>query len=300
MSIPESPNTPVPQAFEAVCAAAVNCDHCFKAGYVQRPYIDIAQPRYVGPDYWSADRRFLFLMINPGGANGSWADQQMRKEILQFRSGELGLAELFKLQRAHIAEWGGGKFLRYFNSIGCDLREVALLNVAWCATKHDSYPDKLLGQCFSSHTLPAIQALRPTAIVACGVQAQKFLNKAGLRSIAVPHYAARTSIDFDAIRTLLQTSKLNPTPSLAPTVSTARNPSQLESRGQDVIRLLEPTNPKTGKSRARYACYTDKMTVADYTQTVRMRRGEFESRKCNADLKWDTERKFISIERARV
>jgi hypothetical protein len=65
----------------------------------------------------------------------------------------------------------------------------------------------------------------------------------------------------------------------------------------DVIRLQISGNPKNGKSRLRFACYRDGMTVADYTNEVGQRCGAAEAPKCTPDLKWDSDRHFIRIER---
>ena len=55
-------------------------------------------------------------------------------------------------------------------------------------------------------------------------------------------------------------------------------------------------NPKRDKSRARFDCYRDGMTVAEYGNAVRTKLGAVEARKCGRDLRWDAERGFIRIE----
>ncbi len=69
-------------------------------------------------------------------------------------------------------------------------------------------------------------------------------------------------------------------------------------RTANVIRVLVP-NPKRGKSRLRFDCYRDGMTVEEYEKEVRERLGADEAKKCGPDLKWDTDpkRQFIRIER---
>jgi hypothetical protein len=66
----------------------------------------------------------------------------------------------------------------------------------------------------------------------------------------------------------------------------------------DVIRLLVAENPKRGKSRARFECYADRLTIANYLSTVRDRLGEAEARKYKQDIQWDVSRDFIRIERS--
>lgn len=66
----------------------------------------------------------------------------------------------------------------------------------------------------------------------------------------------------------------------------------------DVIRILIHENPKRGKSRDRFGCYRDRMTVAEYEEAVRRRLGHVEAKKCLRDLAWDINRHFIRIERS--
>jgi hypothetical protein len=194
-------------AFERICAEAVGCDRCFPKTGVTRASVDLAQPRYVGPSYWTAIERRLFLMINPGAGNGSSSDQAMRREIISYRMQELRLDQLFERQRQRISEWGRGKFLAFVQDMGSSLDDIALLNIAWCATRGNKYPSGMLQTCFAGHTRRALEALRPTMIIACGGPAQKFATSAGLSFVAVPHYAARFAIDFDPVRKEIKDSQ---------------------------------------------------------------------------------------------
>lgn len=73
-------------------------------------------------------------------------------------------------------------------------------------------------------------------------------------------------------------------------------PHQIGYVRTEVIRLLRPSNPKIGKSRLRFDCYKDGMSVAEYKSTVRERLGLVEAGKCGGDLKYDTRHNFIRIE----
>ena len=68
----------------------------------------------------------------------------------------------------------------------------------------------------------------------------------------------------------------------------------------DVIRLLEQVNPKRGKSRFRFACYRDGMTIGEYEAAVWRQLGDIEAAKCKADIKWDSDQKrgLIRVERS--
>ncbi len=148
--------------------------------------------------------RRLFLMINPGAGSGSPSDQDMLGELAAFRDGILPLEELFRRQRQRFSEWGrNGNFLKLLCKLGGSLDDIALLNVAWCATAENKYPTRMLKACWSAHTLRALATLQPTQIVACGGPAHKFAASAGLPFVAAPHYAARKAIDFEALQTTL-------------------------------------------------------------------------------------------------
>lgn len=192
------------QAFSEICVSAVNCNRCFAASYARPAYIDVAQPRYVGQNYWTAIQRRLFLMINPGSGKQTLSNKIMREDIYKYRDGTLDLSSLFQRQRKYMSEWGrNGQFLRYFTGIGCNLNDIAFINVAWCADMNDCYPDDMLDTCFSAHTQKAIETLRPTKIFACGGVAQKYARKEKLPFVAIPHYAARGTVDYQALRGLV-------------------------------------------------------------------------------------------------
>ncbi len=297
--MPERSETAAPNfnLFSNICASAVQCDRCFKTGYVQRPFIDIAQPRYVGARYWTRHKRLLFVLINPGAGRGSISDQEMRRDLYDYRTGVLELPTLLARQKKYIPEWSKGRFISYFNALGCDLDDIGLLNIAWCATEGDYYPDGMLTECFGAYTQAAIQALQPTHVVACGGKAQAYLSKIEIDFIPARHPAARLTIDFTLMRRLLGHPVLVE-PENADRMASSKSPgSRASDNGTAVIRLLAPRNPKSGKSFVRFQCYRDGMTIAEYEEGVRANCGAVEAKKCRADLKWDSERRFIRIEK---
>lgn len=196
-----------PTTFEAICREAVACDHCFKRAFATRSFVDVAQPRYVGPRYWQEPQRRLFLFINPGEGHGSVEDREMRAALHAFQAGALPLETLFAGQRRHMPTWGrNGKFIKFFNAISVKIDTIALLNVAWCATKGDKYPTPMLNECWSRFTRRTIAALAPTQIVACGEKAQAVAQREQIIVTPIPHYAARGAIDYGSIRRLIGTS----------------------------------------------------------------------------------------------
>ena len=295
-------------AFERTCAEAVGCNRCFPKMAVARASVDLAQPRYVGPGYWTATERRLFLMINPGAGSNSPSDQALRQDIVAYRNRDIDLEQLFERQRKHFPEWGRGKFLSFLENLGGPLDGVALLNVAWCSTQGDRYPPAMLQTCFEAYTKRALEALQPTVIIACGRPAQKLARRAGLPFVPAPHPAARFNIDYDALRRMgLEFARTFGAIALEAFISALDEHSGAEtSRGSsrkshfsdgDTIRLLARYNPKTGKGALRFDCYCNGMTVAEYRAEVTRRLGSSEARKCLADLRWDESRNFIQIEK---
>jgi hypothetical protein len=269
--------------------------------------VDLAQPRFVGPAYWTASERRLFLMINPGEGDGTSSDTAMRQDIRDYHDGKIGLEDVFRRQRGYMQTWSRGKFVTFIEKSGASLDEIALLNVAWCATKGNKYPAPMLQNCWEAQTQSALAALKPTIIVACGGHVQNFARRAGLSFVAAPHPAARFSIDFAAIKRTLGEIAREKTPivleaavnALVQVVDSrversADRKSQLSD--PDVIRLLRRDNPKTGLSKKRYDCYRDGMSVAEYRAEVARRLGSSEAAKCRADLRWVSDRHFIRIE----
>jgi len=116
-----------------------------------------------------------------------------------------------------------------------------------------------------------------------------------MQFVPLPHYAARGSIDYAAIRSKIGSND----PSSALAQRAASSPAGNIVAGRMVIRLLRPINPKTGKSALRYGCYQDAMTVDDYESTVAVQLGRTEAGKCRADIRWDLERGFIRLEQRR-
>jgi hypothetical protein len=86
--------------FEHLARAATRCRECFTLGEVKAPYIDVAQPRWVGPKYWTCHFRVVILMCNPGQSqdNSAWA-KKVRRLIHEFREGTANIRTILKSQR---------------------------------------------------------------------------------------------------------------------------------------------------------------------------------------------------------
>ena len=279
------------EVFKEICSSVLDCNLCFKSGSISRGFVKLPQPRYVGEGYWSARERRLFLMINPGSGGGSDHDQALAADLEAYKIKEIDLTELFAQQRRYMDLWRGGRFINFFRKIGVDFNEVAILNLAWCATASNEYPDDMLKTCFDLHGRRAVRALDPSMIVACGDKAQRFAQALGLIFVPAPHYAAREKLDYEAIAKAI--GLRGETNTFTRGFEGPKQPDRQDRSG--VIRLLRKDNPKSGKSAARYACYRDAMTVSEYEAKVQEQCGAVEAKKCKADIKWDTDHGFIRL-----
>lgn len=188
------------ESTEAIARRVVDCNFCFTNLGLQRTSADdLAQPRFIGKNYWAAKPKVVVVMTNPGaGDNKDQGIHKQRRDLLKnFLNGAASLDEVFKDQFADMFNWGHGQFMSYFvDSLRLSFDSVALLNIAWCATKGDSYPKRMFNECFTRHTESALKLFAPDAVLLSGGEAQGFhLNIStavpGARIFHVRHYAHR-------------------------------------------------------------------------------------------------------------
>ena len=186
-------------AFETVARNAIECRECFTRGEVSAPFINVAQPRWVGPRYWNYPWRVLILMLNPGQSRPDAGAKTFLKLIRQYREGTMELRSILEGQRESMRRWGNppGRFTRfYIEGLGLTFDEIAFANVAWCGTAGNVYPRTMLARCFARHTGPLLQILRPDVVIASGRPAHAFAGQIcellpTTRVIKALHYAHR-------------------------------------------------------------------------------------------------------------
>ena len=186
--------------------AAVACNFCFETPGLSRPRVAHAQPRWIGADYWHSRPRTAFLLLNPGSgeSRNDRADVKFNTLLEDFAAGTRSLDEVLAHQREDMHEWGHGRFLRFYSAhLGLRLDRIAFLNVAWCATKSNVYPDSMLKECFGRHTLPLLRILQPDLLLLSGSKTRQFQAEI---AVALPtarvepmlHYAHREGTAADA------------------------------------------------------------------------------------------------------
>ena len=187
--------------FESLCRRAVRCRLCFQNHSLSltAPTIDIAQPRWVGPKYWHAKRRVLVLMLNPGSGDSRVddADGNARRLIRAFATGRGTLRKVLDHFQKDAANWGKGRFLDFYSAdLGLDVKKLAFANIAWCATRGNRYPRKMLDTCFQRHTTELLRILNPNVVLLSGIGVSKFRDQIsrvlpGARLILTFHFAHR-------------------------------------------------------------------------------------------------------------
>jgi len=166
--------------FESRARAATGCRECFTRREVQAPYINVAQPRWVGPKYWTAPFRVAILMLNPGQSRRDSGAKEFLRLIHEFRDGTTQLGKILEGQRESMESWGNppGRFTGfYIDGLGLDFDDIAFANIAWCATASNRYPGTMLDRCFELHTGPLLKILHPTVVLASGSKVQGFGKK---------------------------------------------------------------------------------------------------------------------------
>jgi hypothetical protein len=117
--MPKSSVTPqISNIFKQAC----ECRICFQDLHIKAGSINIAQPRYIGPGYRTAQTRILILMINPGSGKfrADQADSKHQALLRKFRDGEGSIDAVFEHQRRDKHNWGtGGNFLNFLR-MACD------------------------------------------------------------------------------------------------------------------------------------------------------------------------------------
>lgn len=200
--------------FESLCQRAVSCRACFDSMPLKPAMIDLAQPRWVGPGYWTSELRVCAVLVNPGSGKNQSSNVRLRDLLRGFRAGEIELEAILKFQRTDMPNWGNGRFVAYFrDELRLDIDKIAFANIAWCAERDNHYPSAMLVSCFGRHTDDLLKLLDPHVVLLCGEAVQDFSapilkSLQNVRIIPAPHYAARYSSvrmqdELNAVRSAL-------------------------------------------------------------------------------------------------
>jgi hypothetical protein len=165
---------------ETIYRKATSCRECFDLSEVDSPVIDIAQPRWIGRRYFSTQPRVAIAMLNPGSGDNrlDTADKIALDVLRSFSSGTIRLEDVFSNQIKDMKFWGRGRFLSFYTEqLGLKLNDIAMLNIALCATRHNLYPRSVLDRCFSTHTARLVALLNPDIILLSGSATHRFSKR---------------------------------------------------------------------------------------------------------------------------
>ena len=193
--------------FEALAREAVHCRVCFEMGEVEPPRtdIDVAQPRWVGDDYWLAQPKVAIVMLNPGSGKSRTdkANKTGYDLIRAFRDCQGSLKDVLYHQAQDMPKWGKppGRFASfYIDGLGLNLNSIAFVNVAWCATRGNCYPSTMLERCYERHTERLLEILNPDVVLLSGSDTHRFADRVKhllpqVKVVPMFHYANRKSND---------------------------------------------------------------------------------------------------------
>ncbi len=202
----------LPPKIKGIFLEAMQCRSCFANGFVEPAYIDIAQPRWIGPSFWTSNPRILLLFINPGaGEKYAKARHSADLDLLQKSlSDPSGLLEYLERQRQNLSLWGKGKFWHFFvKQVGLDIDAIALANIAWCASRDDRYPVRMRNNCFEKFTSRLLDLLKPDIVIMSGRSVGRYEDQIqeiipGTMTLKTLHFAHRKgkSAQLNAVTSL--------------------------------------------------------------------------------------------------
>jgi hypothetical protein len=189
--------------FEQLYRKAAECRVCFKETRRDEvPTIDRAQPRWIGRRYGRSKPKTLVLLVNPGsGAVRSDTEDRRAIDLISRYRRTKGSISSFKRILDHFEKdsrnWKGGAFRPFYSKdIGLDFDNLAFANVAWCSTTTNSYPSRMLNECFKRHTSQLLRILSPDRVLLSGGAIKRFAPLIrqilpAVQVIEMPHYRWR-------------------------------------------------------------------------------------------------------------
>lgn len=178
----------------AAMRSAGGCEDCFQTDLgLNRSFCDVPQPRWIGKRYFATSPRVAVVLINPGGG-GTSADPALAREAELFRefynSGDYErIRDYFMAAISRGDRW----LCWYRDKFGLNHDEIAQFNIAWCATRANKYPPRMLRLCFEKHTSGLLRELEPDIVLLSGSGTHRF---AGSIQHLLPHAEVVPTIHF--------------------------------------------------------------------------------------------------------
>ena len=131
------------------------------------------QPRWLGDNYFNADKKICIILINPGSGNktpeNEWAPLKKMNRAKSPEIKERFWNELMLTNKVGMPKWGAWEKL-YFESLGLDRKknDIAFMNMMLCASKGNAYNPKSLDLCFSLQSRKLLSLLSPDVLIFSG------------------------------------------------------------------------------------------------------------------------------------
>ena len=171
------------------------------------------QPPWIGSDYFKQRTRILLIALNPGSKSSGDYKLERKRLLQKFKGGD---SQALRDYFSSPGTIGNAKLLAMLSSTGLSLSNIAVANVALCATESNKYPRHFLKTCFSVHTSRWLKELKPTGVISMGNEAHRFKEQidTALLPVRVSQYPAlhfssrfsnpRKQEDYRAIRNWLK------------------------------------------------------------------------------------------------
>jgi len=156
--------------------SASKCTDCFTSkGLVKNTcVVSGGQPRRVGSDYFEAQNKICFVLLNPSGAvtkkETVWEENMERLSSDEHES-EQAWNDFQDFLAEDEKNWSNGKWPKlYYGATELLESEVSFVNAMLCADDDDSYPPAAIANCLlhQKKSLRAIQLLDPSMVVLSG------------------------------------------------------------------------------------------------------------------------------------
>jgi len=182
---------------------AISCSSCFDSGRLARAGIGMAQPFSIGPNYKQGG--VAVVSINPGASKDGDYKEARKHALDRFAAGDdTALTDYWAMLAMDAERFWNPRYLARLRRLGLAVDRIAVGNIALCATANNKYPKWMLQNCWSRHSMPMIEALRPGTVILMGgssVMRDFELKLAafnrGYQVIRMAHFAHREGHAFE-------------------------------------------------------------------------------------------------------
>ncbi|MFZ5655125.1 MAG: hypothetical protein ACOY42_12120 [Pseudomonadota bacterium] len=195
--------------------AAISCGTCFDAEHLARAGIAMAQPFSIGANYQPGG--VAVVGINPGAAKDGGCEEARKRTLERFAADDdTALTDYWAALATDAERFWNPRYLARLRRLGLAVDRIAVGNIALCATANNKYPTWMLRNCWSRHSMPMIEVLRPgTVVLMGGASVMRYFaldltaTNRGYQIIRMAHFAHRKghayeNAECERVRVLLR------------------------------------------------------------------------------------------------